>query len=258
MYPVLFRIGSLPIRTYGVIIAIAIIVGLFVARREAVKRGFNVEVVERLFPYILIPGIIGARIVHVLFTDFSYYLKNPLEIFAIWHGGLAIHGAIAGGILGAIWFVRRNHISFWSISDILAPALILGQGIGRIACLFSGDAYGKPTNLPWAITFNNPLSLAPIGVPLHPTQLYEAGWDLVVFLILIKFGSRIKMNGGLFLLYAGLYSLGRFTIEIFRGDETTYGIFGLSISAAQILSLLIIFTVLFYFMYRRLGRRELS
>jgi phosphatidylglycerol:prolipoprotein diacylglycerol transferase len=258
LYPILFKIGSFPIRTYGVVIAVAIIVGLFVARREAAKRGLKVETIERLFPYLVIPGIIGARIIHIIFTDPLYYLKNPLEIFAIWHGGLSIHGAIIGGILGAIWFARHNKSSFWSLADILAPALILSQGIGRIACLFSGDAYGKPTNLPWAITFNNPLSLAPIGIPLHPTQLYEAGWDLIVFLILIKFRSRIKINGGLFLLYASLYSLGRFIIEIFRGDETTYGIFGLSISAAQILSLLIIFTVLFYFMYKRPGRRELS
>ena len=258
MYPILFQIGSFHVRTYGVIIALAIITGLLVARREAAKRGLKAETADRLFPFLVIPGIIGARIFHVIFTTPLYYFKNPLEIFAIWHGGLAIHGAIAGGILGVIWFAHRRRISFWSIADTLAPALILSQGIGRIACLFSGDAYGKPTSLPWAITFNNPLSMAPIGIPLHPTQLYEAALDFIIFIILLKLRFRIKMNGGLFLLYAGLYSIGRFIIEFFRGDERTYGIFGVSISAAQILSLLIFATVLVYFINKRFGRRELS
>ncbi|MHB8281034.1 MAG: prolipoprotein diacylglyceryl transferase [Candidatus Humimicrobiaceae bacterium] len=258
MYPILFHIGSFHISTYGVIIALAIITGWLVARREAARKGLKAETVDNLFPFLIIPGIIGARIFHVIFTTPLYYLKNPLEIFAIWHGGLSIHGAVVGGILGAIWFAHRRRISFWGLADTLAPSLILSQGIGRIACLFSGDAYGKPTNLPWAITFSNPLSMAPIGIPLHPTQLYEAIFDLIVFIILLKFRSRIKMNGGLFLLYAGLYSIGRFIIEFFRGDERTYGIFGVSISAAQILSLLIIIIALVYFINKGFGRRKLS
>jgi len=258
MYPILFHIGSFHISTYGVIVALAIITGWLVARREAAKRGLKAETADNLFPFLVIPGIIGARIFHVIFTTPLYYLKNPLEIFAIWHGGLAIHGAVVGGILGAIWFAHRRRISFWSIADALAPALILSQGIGRIACLFSGDAYGKPTNLPWAITFSNPLGMAPIGIPLHPTQLYEAVLDFIIFIILLKLRFRIKMNGGLFLLYAGLYSTGRFIIEFFRGDERAYGIFGVSISAAQILSLLIIVTTLVYFINKGFGRRELS
>lgn len=258
MYPILFNIGSFQIRTYSVVVALAIITGWLVARREAAKRDLKAETADSLFPFLVIPGIIGARIFHVIFTTPLYYLKNPLEIFAIWHGGLSIHGAVAGGILGTIWFAHRRRISFWSIADTLAPALILSQGIGRIACLFSGDAYGKPTSLPWAITFSNPLSMAPIGIPLHPTQLYEVILNLIIFIILLKLRFRIKMNGGLFLLYAGLYSIGRFIIEFFRGDERTYGIFGMSISVAQILSLLIIVTVLVYFINKRFGRRKLS
>lgn len=258
MYPILFRIGSFEVRTYGVMVVLAIATAWFVARRRAKERGYNSDIAEGILTYGIIPGLVGARLFHVLFGNPTYYVENPLQVLAIWHGGLSIHGAIVGGVLGAIWFCRRNKVDFWRLADTFAPALILGQAVGRLACFFSGDAYGKPTNLPWAITFNDPLSLAPQGVPLHPTQLYEAGWDLIVFLILWKLRSRVKLNGGLFLLYAGLYSLGRFVIEIFRADVLTYRVLGQTISAAQALSLVIILAALVSYFVLGYRRREVS
>ncbi|MBI4841356.1 MAG: prolipoprotein diacylglyceryl transferase [candidate division NC10 bacterium] len=165
------------------------------------------------------------------------FLEDPLGVLAIWRGGLAIHGALLAGAATAIWYVRRHGLSFWRLADTLEPSVILGQAIGRFACLLNGDAYGIPTTLPWGVTFTNPEAMAPLGVPLHPTQLYEMSLNLILFGLLWWWRTRVRFDGQLFLLYAGGYGIIRFIVENFRGDQLQYA--G-GISAAQTLSLLVL------------------
>ena len=245
MYPILFHFGPITIRSYGAIVAIAVLVAWLLARRESKRNGISPVLIDDFLTWGILFGLAGARIDYVLFSDLTSFLRNPFEIIAIWHGGLAIQGAVIGGLVGALWFCRRRNLSFWKLADTLAPALIIGQAIGRIACLLNGDAYGKPTALPWAITFTNPDSLAPKGIPLHPTQLYEFAWDLIVFALLLLLRRRSRREGTLFLWYAGLYSLGRFVIEPFRWDQLTYRLGPYSLSTAMTFSALAIMGAFF-------------
>jgi len=238
VFPILLQMGPITIRSYGVLIATAVMVGWLLARRDATRNHLAPALMDDFLTWGLLFGLAGARIDYVVFSDFASFLRNPFEIIAVWHGGLAVQGAILGGVGGALWFCRRRGLSFWKLADTAAPALIVGQAIGRIACLLNGDAYGKPTGLPWAITFTNPDSLAPKGIPLHPTQLYEFDWDLLVFALLRLLGRKPRAEGILFLWYAGLYSLGRFVIESFRGDQLTYRLGPYVLSTAMTLSAL--------------------
>jgi phosphatidylglycerol:prolipoprotein diacylglycerol transferase len=171
-------------------------------------------------------GILGARLYYLAFAAPGIFFQDPLGVLAIWRGGLAIHGGLLAGAATAAWYVRRHRLSFWRFADTLAPSVILGQAIGRFACFLNGDAYGVPTSAPWAVTFTDPEAMAPLGVPLHPTQLYEMSLNL--------------FDGQLFLLYAGGYGIIRFIVENFRGDQLQYA--G-GISAAQTISLVVLTVV---------------
>jgi phosphatidylglycerol---prolipoprotein diacylglyceryl transferase len=237
VYPILLEIGGFHLRAYGTVIAIAILAGAWLAGREADRNGIPPERVQDFIVWAGLFGILGARLYYLVFFSPRVFLEDPLGVLAIWRGGLAIHGALLAGAATAIWYVRRHHPSFWRFADTLAPPLILGQAIGRLACFLNGDAYGIPTALPWAVTFTNPQSMAPLGVPLHPTQLYEMGLNLILFGLLWWWRRRIRFDGQLFLLYAGGYGIIRLIVENFRGDQLQYA--G-GISAAQTLSVLAI------------------
>jgi phosphatidylglycerol:prolipoprotein diacylglycerol transferase len=184
----------------------------------------------------------------------SEYLKNPIHIIAVWHGGLAIQGGILGGFSAGVWFAKRRKLPVWKLADTIAPGIALGTAVGRWACFFSGDSYGTPTNLPWGITFTNPNSLIPqelIGVKLHPTQLYTSFSMLLVFGILWgirklpdeevgsgkwEVGRKRMYDGFLFFLYLIMYSAVRFAIEFVRADRTMLGY----LSVAQMTALVAI------------------
>lgn len=236
MYPILFRIGGFELRSYGVVVALAFFVAYVLAKKEAVRKGIDPARLEAFASSALLFGLLGARLYYIAFFD-PQLLRRPLEILAVWKGGLALHGSLLAGLLVGIWFCRRHKVPFWKIADTLAPSLILGQAIGRIACFLNGDAYGKPTDLPWAATFTDPHALAPLGIPLHPTQLYEFGLDLLLFGLLWAWRRRIHFEGQLFLMYVLGYGAIRFFVENFRGDQLQFmGGF----SVAQTLSLLIL------------------
>lgn len=237
MYPILLKIGGFHLRAYGTLIAIALLTGTLLASREAARKGIPPERVQDFIVWATLFGILGARLYYLVFADPGIFLRDLLGVLALWRGGLAIHGALLAGAATAIWYVRRHHLSFWRLADTLAPSVILGQAIGRLACFLNGDAYGIPTSLPWAVTFTNPAAMAPLGVPLHPTQLYEMSLNLLLFGLLWWWRTRIRFDGQLFLLYAGGYGIIRFIVENFRGDQLQYG--G-GISAAQTLSLLVL------------------
>jgi len=232
VHPVLIQIGPLVIRWYGAMIAIALIVGLWLAKKEAKNNGIGKENIDDFFLYAIICAIIGARFYYIAFTDLSQFWKNPLSIFAVWQGGLAIHGAILGGFLVSVQYTRKHKIPFLKFADTLAPSLILGQAIGRIGCFFNGDAHGYPTNLPWGMVYapGSPAGQMFPGQALHPTQLYEMIFNLIIFGILWKMRKKMDINGYLFMLYLILYSAARIFVEHFRADKLTY--FG-NISAAQ-------------------------
>lgn len=237
MYPILLTIGGFHLRAYGALIAVALLAGTWLAGREAKRKGIPPESVQDFIIWAGVFGIVGARLYYLAFAAPRLFLEDPLEVLAIWRGGLAIHGALLAGAATAIWYVRRHRLPFWRFADALAPSVILGQAIGRLACFLNGDAYGLPTTLPWAVTFTDPASMAPLGIPLHPTQLYEMGLNLILFGLLWWGRTRVRFDGQLFLLYAGGYGVIRFVVENFRGDQLQYA--G-GISAAQTLSLLMV------------------
>ncbi len=224
MHPVLIEIGNFTIRWYGVMIATACIVGIWVAGKEAERKSLDKKIIQDFSLYAIMGAIIGARFYYVVFGDWSRFLENPLSLFAIWQGGLAIHGGILGGLLVGLFYARRQNISFLKLADTFAPSLIIGQAIGRIGCFFNGDAHGYPTNLPWGMVFSpeSPAGQMFPGQPIHPTQLYEMIFNLIIFGILWKVRKKIKTDGHLFLLYVVLYSLIRIFVEHFRADKLTY------------------------------------
>ncbi len=224
---------------YGTVIALALLAGTWLAGREAARKGIQPERVQDFVIWATLFGLLGARLYYLAFAAPAMFLQDPLGVLAIWRGGLAIHGALLAGAATAIWYVRRHRLSFWRLADTLAPSVILGQAIGRFACLLNGDAYGIPTTLPWAVTFTNPEAMAPLGVPLHPTQVYEMGLNLILFGLLWWWRRRIRFDGQLFLLYVGGYGIIRFVVENFRGDQLQYA--G-GISAAQTISVLVVIT----------------
>jgi len=232
MHPVLLQVGPLTLRWYGAMIVTACFVGLWLAKKEAERSGIEKQRIEDFFLFAIVAAIVGARLYYVIFTDPGLFLRNPFSVFAIWEGGLAIHGAILGGLSVGLIFTRKYKIPFWKFADTLAPSLILGQAIGRIGCFFNGDAHGYPTDMPWGMVYSpeSPAGQMFPGQALHPTQLYEMIFNLIIFGVLWRVRKKIKTKGILFLLYVMLYSTERIFVEYFRADKLTY--LG-NVSAAQ-------------------------
>ncbi|MEW6163175.1 MAG: prolipoprotein diacylglyceryl transferase [Nitrospirota bacterium] len=237
MHPVLFKIGPLTIHTYGVLMASGFLLGLGLAVRRARKEGIPSDKILDLGFYILLSAIIGSRLFFILMNA-GYYLKNPLEIFKIWEGGLVFYGGLILAIPTAVWYVKKNTLGVWNTADLFAPSIAIGHSIGRIGCFFAGCCYGKPAEgLLWAVTFTDPQSLAIIGVPLHPTQLYESMGEFINFLLLVILRRYKSFNGQLFLTYILLYSVLRFIVEFYRGDVSR-GFITSQLSLAQGISIL--------------------
>ena len=239
MDPIAFQIGPIAVRWYGILMSSALAIGTFLAYREAIRQKLDPDQIINLVIIAAPLAFIGARAYYVIFR-WSYYSTNPSEIPAIWHGGLAIHGALIAGVLAGYFFVKWQKLKFWQIADIVAPSIILGQAIGRWGNFFNQEAYGYPTDLPWAMYID--------GAYRHPTFLYESLWDLGVFLFLLWYRRRkgIK-HGEVFLIYAILYSAGRFIVEAFRTDSLMLG----SLRAAQVISVIIIMAAVGLIYYRR-------
>jgi len=219
MYPILIQIGEFQVRWYGIMIALAFLAGTLLGTREARRKGYDPDLIYDLLFYAMIGGIGGARLYYVLVSNPAYFFSHPLDIFAIWRGGLALHGGLIGGILAGLWFCKKRGLAFWSFADLLTPSIMLGQAVGRGACTFNGCSYGKPTDLPWAITFTNPASQAPHNIALHPTQFYEMGTDFIIFFAIWNLRKKTRFDGQLFLIYAMTYGVARFILEFFRGDS---------------------------------------
>jgi phosphatidylglycerol:prolipoprotein diacylglycerol transferase len=218
-------LGPFTLRWYGLLIATAVVVGLALARRLARRRTIDPALVSDLLPILVLGAVVGARLYYVL-LEWRHYQGQWGEIFAIWHGGIAIHGALIGGTLTTILFCRWRRQAFWPLLDVLLPAVVLGQAIGRWGNFFNSEAFGLPTTLPWRLTI--PLEQRPVPFreqsTFHPTFLYESLWNLGVcalLLILFRQASRGRLDlppGALSCTYLIAYSSGRFWIEGLRLD----------------------------------------
>lgn len=235
MHPVLIEIGPLTIHSYGFFIACAFLMGMWVARREAPQYGLNPQFVPDLAFYLIVSAIVGSRALYVL-LDPGPFWENPLLVLQFWKGGLVFVGGVVAAGATAWVIIRFKGEPFWKWADVFAPAIAAGQFIGRIGCLMAGCCYGKPTSLPWAVTFTHPQSLAPLHIPLHPTQIYHSLAGLVTCIVLLALRSRLPVPGQRFGLFLILYAGFRIGIEFFRGDfRGVLGPFSLTQTAAGII-----------------------
>lgn len=252
MHPILFKYGPIEIRFYGLMYVIAILVGSWLIKKEVGRKGINLtaDEVMNFIIWGVIGGIIGARAYYVLF-NLGFYLKNPAEIPAIWHGGLAIHGGLIGGLAVSFFYLKKHGVNFWRMADACAPAIILGQAFGRFGNFMNGDAHGRPTDMPWGIIFPQE-SIAGSeypGIPLHPTMLYEMAINLSIFAFLwLYLRKKGHKDGFIFAAYIALYSTGRFIVEHFRADSLMLG----PIKAAQAVSLTVAIIALGFIIAQRL------
>ncbi|RLB96186.1 MAG: prolipoprotein diacylglyceryl transferase [Deltaproteobacteria bacterium] len=232
MHPILFHIGPFALHSYGVFVAMAFLSAMGLALREAGRVGEDPEKILDLFFYVLVAAIAGSRILYVV-VNWPTFEQDPVEIVRIWHGGLVFYGGFIGAFIAAWWYIRSKKLSFLKTADILAPSIAFGQFVGRIGCFCAGCCYGKPSNLPWAVVFTDPESLAPRGIPLHPTQLYSSLNGLLIFALLVGLRRIKSFDGQLFWSYVLLYAVTRSIIEIFRGDPRGM-FFGGAISTSQL------------------------
>jgi len=223
MHPILIEFGFFKIFTYGLLVATGFFTGILLAVRQGKKEGLDPQKILDLCFYILISAILGARALYII-VEHRYFLANPLEIFMFWKGGLVFYGGLLASVVFAWYYIRKHQLPLWPLADVLAPALALGQAIGRWGCFFAGCCYGVRTDVPWAIIFSDPKSLAPLDVALHPTQIYLSLSNFIIFGILMFLRKRKSFDGQIFWTYGILYSIGRFIIEYFRGDERGFAV----------------------------------
>ncbi|MBU8849924.1 MAG: prolipoprotein diacylglyceryl transferase [Desulfobacterales bacterium] len=217
MHPVLFHIGSVKLYTYGLFVALGFMTAIWVSKKNAKSHGISSQTITDIFFVILISALLGSRLLYVL-INFDFYKSNLLDIFKIWNGGLVFFGGFIAAVATTVIYLKLKNLDFWKTADIASPGLALGHAVGRMGCFFAGCCYGKECDLPIAVKFTNPESLAPIGVYLHPTQIYSVFSNLILFFILLWIQKKKKFNGMVFLSYIMLYSLFRSIIEFFRGD----------------------------------------
>lgn len=238
--PIILQLGPFALRWYGLLIALAVILGMSLSQFLAEKRRIHPDRIADLAIWLVLGAIPGARLYYVLF-QWSDYAGRPGEMVAIWHGGIAIHGAILGGTLAMVLFALRYRLSFWQLADVVMPAVILGQAIGRWGNFFNSEAFGAPTDLPWKLyipPIQRPLGFVQVDY-FHPTFLYESLWNLGVFglLMWLFFRSLCQperfASGTLLFVYLIAYGLGRLWIEGLRMDSLMLG----PLRIAQVVSL---------------------
>lgn len=232
--PMLLQLGHFALRWYGLIVATAIAAGVGVALREAERKGLRDYQFADAIPWVIVGGLIGARLFHVIDHWPDEYAVNPMHALYVWEGGLAIWGAVIGGLVALALYAWRRGLRLGVLIDTVAPGLVLGQAIGRLACIITGDAIGKATSGPLGFAYVHSGALAPqLGVYYTPTPLYEILMNLTIFAVLWKLRTRRLPDGALFLIYLVLYSVGRFVITFWSAYQTVA--FGLN--QAQLISI---------------------
>ena len=217
MHPVLLQVGSLKIYAYGVFVAVGFLSAIWVAGREIARQGIDREKFYDMGFWVVLSAIAGARLFHVL-VYWRQYAPDPVEILKLWNGGLVFYGGFIAAVAACLLYLRRNRIPFLPVADASAVAIPLGLAFGRLGCTMAGCCFGKPSTLPWAVTFSDPASLAPLHVPLHPTQIYESMAGFAIFGFLYATRDRFRTPGVRFWTMLILYGAARSFLEIFRDD----------------------------------------
>jgi len=239
MHPLLFEVNGWPVYAYGVLLAAAYLAGLQLAVMRARRAGLDSAKIMDLGIYLIIAALVGAKLMLVV-VDFDYFRDHPRELLSLVRVGGVFYGGLIAALVAGLFLVRRYRLPVWGAADMYAPGVALGHIIGRFGCFLAGCCYGKPTDLPWGVTFTSPIAAAsgtPLGIPLHPTQLYDAGAEALILIVLLVMERRGKpYPGRTWWLYMLLYAIARFIVEIFRDDNR--GVI-LGVSTSQFVSLLL-------------------
>jgi phosphatidylglycerol:prolipoprotein diacylglycerol transferase len=247
VFPQLFHIGKFFLPTYGLLVSTGVLVGLWISVRNSGKQGINQDDAWNLGVLVVLCGIIGAKILYIV-NDWGYYSTHPGDIFS-W-STLQAGGVFSGGLIGAsvaaAWYMRQHRMPALATWDAFAPGLALGHAIGRVGCFAAGCCYGKPTHHFWGVTFTNPIanlnSYTPLGIPLEPTQLFEAAVELANFFILMWLFKRKKFDGQVLAAYFILYGVARYFLEFIRDDPGRGEVFGGVMTGTQLISIGLVIT----------------
>lgn len=280
MHPRLFTIGGFTQHTYGFLVATAFVVGLVVAVRLARREGLNTDKVFNLGVYVALAAVAGAKLLLIL-TDLRFYARNPAEIFSLasFQAGGVFYGGFLASVAFALWYTRHARLPLLKVCDVFAPAVALGHAVGRLGCFSAGCCYGKPTSLPWGVAFTDTYAHdmfgTPLGVPLHPTQLYEAlAETLIFFLLLARFRKKPRpaaqpsaapvstpgggFDGQVMALYLVLYGAVRFCLEFIRDDPDRGFLFNGWISTSQFIAVLMIVAATAFWAWKRSARAAVA
>ena len=241
MHPILFESGGVTLYRYGVLLAAAYLIGLQMALVRARARGLDAQRVMDLGIWIIISALAGAKLL-LLALDFHHFADRPQDLLGLVRSGGVFYGGMIAALAVALLYLRRHTLPLWTTADVFAPGIALGHAVGRMGCFLAGCCYGYPTSVPWAVTFRDPAAAAnvgtPLDVPLHPTQLYEAGAELLILAALLRLERRGGgFAGRTFWTYLLLYGVSRFIIEFYRGDNR--GAIG-PLSTSQFVSVIVV------------------
>ena len=254
--PVIFHLGNFELRWYSLAVLLAIVAAVLIAAYVGKKKGIATEEISSLALWVVLFGIIGARLVHVL-DRWEYYAGNPLQILQFQQGGLAIWGGLAGGGIALVIYARKKHIPLGPLADAVAPAMLVAHIIGRFGCIINGDAYGSVTGLPWGFIYTHHHALIPgnfFGVPTHPYPVYEILWNGLVLLILMRSSHKLNKDGLLFLNYLSFYALGRFILTFVRLENLVFW----GLQQAQVVAILIFVASVAVLIYLSKARSQLA
>jgi phosphatidylglycerol---prolipoprotein diacylglyceryl transferase len=241
VHPILLELGPITIYSYGVLLAAAYLLGLWMAARRARQAGLDANKVLDLGIWVIIAALVGAKLL-LFIVDFEQFTRSWQDFTTLLRSGGVFYGGLIAAILVCIHQLRKHQLPLWRSADLFAPGIALGYMVGRLGCLMAGCCYGKPTDVPWAITFTDPAANlnvgTPLNVPLHPTQVYESAAGLIIFVLLMLIERRGRpFSGRTFWLFVLFYSVSRFIIEFFRGDDRGMPIDALSTS--QLISIVL-------------------
>lgn len=245
MLPVLLRIGSFSLPTYGFLVALGVFVGLVIASKSSERQGLNGDDAWNLGILAILSAILGAKILMVL-LDWKFYAAHPSEMISLstFQAGGVFYGGLIAAVAISVWYIRRKKMPVLRTCDAFAPGIAIGHVFGRFGCFAAGCCFGKPTSLPWGVKFTNPLaeqiSGTPLGLYIHPTELYEALAETINFIILFWLIKHKKFEGQVIGTYLFLYGVERFCLEFLRGDPGRGEVFGGVMSGTQLISIFMV------------------
>jgi phosphatidylglycerol:prolipoprotein diacylglycerol transferase len=235
--------GPFTLHTYGFLLAVAFLLGLWVASRQAKRAGLDAGKITDMAVWVLIAGLVGAKLL-LVGVEWRYFARNPRDAFSIFQSGGVFYGGLGAGVLVAWLLARRNRLPAWRTADVLAPGVAIGQAVGRLGCFAAGCCWGKATQVPWAVTYTDVYAARAVGTPMdmsvHPSQLYESLGAFLIFFFLLWLAPRKGFHGQVTLAYVALYSVVRFGLEFLRGDPDRGAWLGRALSTSQVIAIVLL------------------